>query len=93
MPKIRVIIPHLNTMLFLGTCLTALRRPTFRDFETILVDKGSEEGLVEYVLGRFPEVRLVALRARMRLCHRVSSRVEGERPSKSEPKETLDCRS
>jgi GT2 family glycosyltransferase len=46
---------------FLETCLTALRRQTFRDFEAILVDNGSEDGSLEYVRNHFPEVSLLPL--------------------------------
>jgi GT2 family glycosyltransferase len=61
MPEISVIILNWNGKHFLETCLTALRRQTFRDFEAILVDNGSEDGSAEYVRSHFPEVRLVAL--------------------------------
>jgi GT2 family glycosyltransferase len=61
MPEISVIILNWNGKHFLETCLTALRRQTFRDFEAILVDNGSEDGSAEYVRTHFPEVRLIAL--------------------------------
>jgi len=61
MPEISVIILNWNGKHFLETCLTALRRQTFRDFEAILVDNGSEDGSAEYVRTQFPEVRLLAL--------------------------------
>jgi len=61
MPEISVIVVNWNGKHFLETCLTALRRQTFRDFETILVDNGSEDGSAEYVRSGFPEVRLIAL--------------------------------
>jgi GT2 family glycosyltransferase len=61
MPEISVIIPHWNAKHLLETCLTALRRQTFRDFETILVDNGSEDGSPDYVRTSFPEVKLLAL--------------------------------
>jgi GT2 family glycosyltransferase len=61
MPEISVIILNWNGKHFLETCLTALRRQTFQDFETILVDNGSEDGSAEYVRSHFPEVRLVPL--------------------------------
>jgi GT2 family glycosyltransferase len=61
-PEISVIVLNWNGKHFLETCLTALRRQTFRDFEVILVDNGSTDGTVEYVRDNFPEVKLVALK-------------------------------
>jgi GT2 family glycosyltransferase len=61
MPEISVIILNWNGKHFLEACLTALRRQTFRDFEAILVDNGSEDGSAEYVRTYFPEVRLLSL--------------------------------
>jgi hypothetical protein len=61
MPRISVIIPNWNGKGFLKDCLCAMRRQTFRDFETILVDNGSTDGSVEYVRTEFPEVKLLAL--------------------------------
>jgi len=61
MPEISVLVVNWNGKHFLETCLTALRRQTFRDFETILVDNGSEDGSAGYVRANFPEVKLVAL--------------------------------
>ena len=61
MPEISVIIVNWNGKHFLDDCLGALRRQTFRDFETILVDNGSSDGSSDYVRTQFPEVRLVAL--------------------------------
>jgi GT2 family glycosyltransferase len=62
MPEISVIVVNWNGKHFLETCLTALRRQSFRDFETILVDNGSEDGSAEYVRAQFPEVNLLELR-------------------------------
>ena len=61
MPEISVIILNWNGKPFLQDCLCAMRRQTFRDFETILVDNGSTDGSVEYVRTQFPEVKLLAL--------------------------------
>lgn len=61
MPETSVIVLNWNGKHFLETCLAALRRQTFRDFETVLVDNGSEDGSAEYVRTQFPEVRLIAL--------------------------------
>jgi len=61
MPEMSVIIVNWNGKHFLDDCLTALRRQTFRDFETIFVDNGSSDGSADYVRAQFPEVKLVAL--------------------------------
>jgi hypothetical protein len=61
MPQISVIILNWNGEQFLEDCLSAMRRQTFRDFETILVDNGSTDGSVEYARTQFPEVKLLAL--------------------------------
>ena len=55
-------IPNWNGERFLRACLGSLRDQSFRDFETILVDNGSNDGSKEFVRGHFPEVRVVALR-------------------------------
>lgn len=61
MPEMSVVVVNWNGKHFLETCLTALRRQTFRDFETILVDNGSRDGSPEYMRATFPEVTLVEL--------------------------------
>ena len=61
MPEISVIIVNWNGRRFLDDCLGALRRQSFGDFETILVDNGSSDGSADYVRGQFPEVKFVAL--------------------------------
>jgi hypothetical protein len=61
MPEISVIVVNWNGKHFLETCLAALRKQTFQDFEAILVDNGSEDGSAEYVRTRFPEVQVIAL--------------------------------
>src|SRR5258708_5196029 len=63
MPKISVIIPNWNGKHYLGDCLGSLRKQTFGDFETILVDNGSEDGSVPWVRTKFPEVNVIALPA------------------------------
>jgi hypothetical protein len=60
-PRVAVVIPNWNTREFLGVCLASLRRQTFGDFETILVDSASTDGSVEFVNESFPETRTIAL--------------------------------
>lgn len=60
-PRVSVIIPHWNGKQHLETCLEALRRQSFRQFEVILVDNGSTDGSQEFVRRRYGEVRLLDL--------------------------------
>ena len=58
---VSVIIPHLNGKYHLDDCLGSLRRQSYSNFETILVDNGSSDGTQEYVRTHYPEVKLVEL--------------------------------
>jgi GT2 family glycosyltransferase len=60
--RVSVVIPNYNGRHLIGPCLEALRRQTYGDFETIVVDDGSTDGSVDLVKEAYPEVRLVALR-------------------------------
>ncbi|MGH2537707.1 MAG: glycosyltransferase family 2 protein [Candidatus Promineifilaceae bacterium] len=62
-PAASVVIPHWNGRQHLDVCLTALRRQSFRDFETILVDNGSSDGSQAYLRQVYPEVCLLELGA------------------------------
>jgi GT2 family glycosyltransferase len=59
-PTCSVIILNWNGLSFLGPCLEALQRQTFRDFEIVLVDNASTDGSPEWVTTHYPDVRLVA---------------------------------
>ncbi|KUL03005.1 MAG: Glycosyl transferase, family 2 [Methanoculleus marisnigri] len=56
---ISVVIPNYNGRRYLDRCLSSLSAQTFKDFEVILVDNGSDDGSSEYVERAFPEVRVV----------------------------------
>ncbi|MDQ3428445.1 MAG: glycosyltransferase family 2 protein, partial [Actinomycetota bacterium] len=60
-PRVTVVVPNWNTREFLRPCLQSLRRQTFQDFETVLVDSASTDGSVGFVEENFPEVRVIAL--------------------------------
>jgi GT2 family glycosyltransferase len=61
MPEIAVVVVNWNGAHLLRTCLGSLRRQTFSDFETILVDNGSSDDSLELVAREFPDVRIVPL--------------------------------
>lgn len=61
MPLLTVIIVNWNGKQHLDDCLGSLRRQTFRDFEIVLVDNGSQDGSVSFVRENYPEVSIVVL--------------------------------
>ncbi len=60
-PRLTVVVPNWNGERFLSTCLGSLRRQSFEDFETVLVDNGSTDASVAFVGRNFPEVRVLPL--------------------------------
>ena len=60
--KASVIIPNWNGKHLLKDCLESLKNQSYKDFEIILVDNGSEDGSVEYVKDNFPKVKIVELK-------------------------------
>ncbi|BCU76634.1 glycosyltransferase [Luteolibacter sp. LG18] len=61
MPRISVIVCTRNGRERIGGCLEAIARMTDSDFETIVVDDGSEDGTGDFVARWFPEVTLLRL--------------------------------
>lgn len=57
--SITIVIPNWNGKRFLDTSLDSLRRQTFKDFETIVVDNGSTDGSVNFIREKYPEVKLI----------------------------------
>jgi GT2 family glycosyltransferase len=60
--RVSVIIPNWNGKELLGPCLASLYRQEFDDFETILVDNGSNDGSVSLVQKNFPQVTIIRLK-------------------------------
>ena len=56
-----IVIPTWNGRDLLRACLHALRRQTFSDFQTYVVDNGSTDGTREMLAADFPEAKLIAL--------------------------------
>jgi glycosyltransferase involved in cell wall biosynthesis len=57
-PAVSVIIPAYRSQATVASCLESLRRQSFTDFETILVDSTPDPETASLVRARFPEVRL-----------------------------------
>jgi GT2 family glycosyltransferase len=58
-PKVSVVIVNWNGRRYLHDCLASLQAQTFTGFEVILVDNGSTDGSVEWLMSRFPQVHLI----------------------------------
>ena len=52
----------------LEECLDSLSKQTFKAFETILVDNGSEDGSIEFVEKNFPAVKIIKLNKNEGFC-------------------------
>jgi len=57
--RVSVIIPNWNGEDLLGPCIESLYRQEFHEFETILVDNGSNDGSISLVQRNFPQVRII----------------------------------
>ncbi|MDO8688394.1 MAG: glycosyltransferase family 2 protein [Dehalococcoidia bacterium] len=61
MPRVSVIIPNWNGESLLPTCLDALRRQKYQDFEVVVMDNASTDGSRRLLREDHPEVRVVGL--------------------------------
>ncbi len=61
MPRISVVIPNWNGLAHLDTCLSALDRQTFSDFEIIIVDNASSDGSVAFIRRKYPQAKVIEL--------------------------------
>jgi GT2 family glycosyltransferase len=59
MAKVSISIVSWNSMESLPKCLDLIYKQTFRDFEVILVDNASVDGVLEFVESYYPYVRVV----------------------------------
>ena len=58
---ISVVIVNWNGKKFLSECLESLRQQAYRRFSIILVDNGSNDGSIDFVIRNYPEVKTIAL--------------------------------
>ncbi len=60
-PRVAIVIPNWNGLLWLEDCLTCLRKQRFQDFKIVIVDNGSVDGSIEFLAEHFPEVEVIEL--------------------------------
>ncbi|NVN98374.1 MAG: glycosyltransferase family 2 protein [Geobacteraceae bacterium] len=58
---VSIIIVNWNGISFLPTCIESLKKQTYRDFEVVVVDNGSNDGSVILLKSDYPWVKLVVL--------------------------------
>ncbi len=58
--KASIIVVNWNGKRYLEECLSSLLVQTYSHHEIVLVDNGSTDGSMEFVVERFPEVRIIA---------------------------------
>ncbi len=58
-PLVSAIIVNWNGKKWLKECLGSLNGQTYKDFEIVLVDNGSTDDSVKYVIKNYPKVRIV----------------------------------
>ena len=61
-PKLSVVVVNWNGRRWIRRCLQHLQTQDFRDFETLVVDNGSDDGSLEIISNEYPEVKLLARR-------------------------------
>ncbi|HUU20552.1 MAG TPA: glycosyltransferase family 2 protein [Sedimentisphaerales bacterium] len=58
-PKVSIVIVNWNGQEYLKKCLSSAYAQTYRDFNIVFVDNGSEDGSVEFVAENFPEAEII----------------------------------
>jgi GT2 family glycosyltransferase len=56
---VSIIIINCNGKNFLKTCLESLKEQTYKNFEIIFVDNGSDDGSADFVRDNFPDVKVI----------------------------------
>ncbi len=59
MPIVTVVIPHYSGEAILRRCLISLKKTQYPGYSILIVDNGSEDGSVQTVSAKFPDVQIV----------------------------------
>ena len=79
MQEVSVIIPNFNGMAYLDGVLSGLECQTVRNFEVILVDKGSSDGSCAFVASSYPWVHMIELPENFGFCKAVNEGIKASR--------------
>jgi GT2 family glycosyltransferase len=58
-PHVSIVVLNWNGRHLLAECLSALRAQTWRDFEIIVVDNGSQDGSLEWLAATAPDIQVI----------------------------------
>jgi GT2 family glycosyltransferase len=58
-PKISIHIVAWNSMQFIPDLLASIQKQTFQDFQVLIIDNGSSDGLESFVQEKYPQVRFL----------------------------------
>jgi len=58
-PCVALMILNFNGLPFLKDCLLSIRKATYPNLETYVIDNGSQDGSSEFVRSSYPDVRLI----------------------------------
>jgi GT2 family glycosyltransferase len=57
-PLVSIVLVTWNSAGYLSRCLTSLSQQSFKDFETIIIDNGSQDGGLEKIQEKYPSLNL-----------------------------------
>lgn len=79
MQEVSVVIPNYNGLAYLDGVLGSLEKQTIKNFEVILVDNGSTDGSISFVMENYPWVHLIEFSENLGFCHAVNVGIEASR--------------
>lgn len=57
--KVSIIISNFQGRQYLPECLESLKKQTYKNYEIIVVDAGSQDGSQEFIRNRYPQIELI----------------------------------
>lgn len=76
MPRLSIVVLNWNGIAHLPECLESLQRQLDEDYQVIVVDNGSVDGSIEYIMESFPDVQVVANSTNLGFCEGANQGIE-----------------
>jgi len=55
-PKVTIQIVTWNTLRFLPSCLNSIYQQTYKDFQILIIDSGSQDGTLQFLRANYPDI-------------------------------------